>query len=732
MHHTSISATTLTSQHDFNTDHFHEEALVPRPKGRLMRRYIFRTVVGVFGPIIVLCYLTIIWQLYLVPIDPESSVPFGPPGAKWIFYSWFVAGIIGLNLSLYGLAGAEAGMLMEPFWRVNDAMGLMLHADNTWSGSGGWMKAIKWSVQVQSNNKRSKRPGRLWFILALPSVVVFTAWPLSGLCLEMTSVFMRGSYKAATTVTGFVYSDFNVSPGGRSPSKEPSSDPRVPGFGAVYTPKGFDRSKMKFLKDVPVVLPNDEGVEQIFLTAQGEAPIEGKTWGLQLHYECSIVNKLSDMRLLKGRKSSVEVWGSQGVLPDFMETNQKVTWEEPLPNAPKPTPTETEAVPEYPLGETEALATPEPMIDFQTAESVRIDSTQTVAGFPMLPPESLERRAFSMDNPTPTPTPATFLYDDEHRVRYKHYRVNDDTTLVELRKEPQGQKNGLWDLKDDKWSMNMDAVLETAYETLLMPNTQLVESPCTYSDRRGENSPLDGENAPTGYCYYHMDHDLAQNNTKMEQRRVFDLLLWQGLGPETNANFNASLYNSSIDHVIDDLEGEYTSATGPLKAIGVTCTSSSSVGTADIDGVHSTYSNFVRSDTPIPSRRGECARQFGAETLACTLRMQERNWLSWLFDSVGTPLPIDEIALTRPDLVEQGQRVNTQLAYLQAAQLRQSMLQTFSSYAIKLMYNNGRDFVGPDGGRLKKENGNVTAFVPGTVITSNVIPASIPIALFGL
>lgn len=138
------------------------------------------------------------------------------------------------------------------------------------------------------------------------------------------------------------------------------------------------------------------------------------------------------------------------------------------------------------------------MIDFQTAESVRIDSTQTVAGFPMLPPESLERRAFSMDNPTPTPTPATFLYDDEHRVRYKHYRVNDDTTLIELRKEPQGQKNGLWDLKDDKWSMNMDAVLETAYETLLMPNTQLVESPCTYSDRRGENSPLDGENAPTG------------------------------------------------------------------------------------------------------------------------------------------------------------------------------------------------------------------------------------------
>jgi hypothetical protein len=251
-----------------------------------------------------------------------------------------------------------------------------------------------------------------------------------------------------------------------------------------------------------------------------------------------------------------------------------------------------------------------------------------VAGFPMLPPESFGKRAFSMENPTPAPTPATFKYDDEHLVRYKHYRINDDTTLVEIRKEPQGLWNGIWDLKDGKWSMNMDAVLETAYETLIMPNTQLVESPCTYSDRRGQNSPLDGENAPTGYCYYHMNHNLAQNNTKMEQRRVFDMLLWQGLGPETNANFNASLYNSSIDHVIDELEGEYTSHSGSLKAIGVTCSSNSSVGTADIDGVHSTYSNFMRSDIPIPSRRGECARQFGAETLACILGMQERKWLS--------------------------------------------------------------------------------------------------------
>lgn len=151
----------------------------------------------------------------------------------------------------------------------------------------------------------------------------------------------------------------------------------------------------------------------------------------------------------------------------------------------------------------------------------------------------------------------------------------------------------------------------------------------------------------------------------------------------------------------------------------------------DTDGVHSTYSNFTRSDTPIPARRGECARKFGVETLACTLRLQEWDWLKWLYDSIDAPLPIDEISTSNPGFIIQGQRANTQLAYFQASQLRQSMLQTFSPYAIKLMYNNGRDFVGPDGGRLKIINANVTTFSAGMVITGNVIPASIPIALFG-
>ena len=181
----------------------------------------------------------------------------------------------------------------------------------------------------------------------------------------MTDGFIQDSYKAATTVTGFVYSDYNVSLGGLSPSRESSWDARVPSFGAVYTPKGFDRSRMKFLKDVPVVLPNYEGMEQIFLTAQGEASIGAKAWGLQLHYECSIVNKLSDMQLLKERKSSMEVWAMKDVQVEFEEGNPKATWEELLLKASTPTPTETETKSEYPLDETVALATLKLWLTFQ-------------------------------------------------------------------------------------------------------------------------------------------------------------------------------------------------------------------------------------------------------------------------------------------------------------------------------------------------------------------------------
>ncbi|KAI4650953.1 hypothetical protein J4E93_003310 [Alternaria ventricosa] len=302
--------------------------------GQPLRRFYFRTIVGILGPVMVVCYLITIWRIYLAPLHPDSTVAFGPQGAKWVFYSWFVAGVIGLSLSLYGLAGAEAGMLMERNWRVQDAMRLMLHADNTWSGPGGWMKAFKWAVQMRR----------------------------------------------------------------------------------------------------------------------------------------------------------------------------------------------------------------------------------------LLPPPRLLNRA-------------------------------------QLR-------------------------LQTAQDA---PLSMMVKK-------------------------------------------------------------------------------------------------SSS---AKIDGVRSTYSNFQRSDTPVPTLKNKCAKRFGAETLACTLNINDDGWLKWLFDSIGLPSPLGTTT-GNTEIMVGNLIVDTQVEYLQADQLRQALLQAYSTYAIKLMYNDGQDFISENGTRLKSHVPDLTAFVAGTVIEPGVMPAAVPVALFGL
>ena len=74
-------------------------------------------------------YYAIIWHLFLKSHDHDSPVNHGPRGGRWIYYSWFILSAIGINLSKYGLAGAEAGMLMNRRWAAQNAMQLIMHCD---------------------------------------------------------------------------------------------------------------------------------------------------------------------------------------------------------------------------------------------------------------------------------------------------------------------------------------------------------------------------------------------------------------------------------------------------------------------------------------------------------------------------------------------------------------------------------------------------------------------------
>ena len=310
--HRDTSAASLIYRHPSSNDlNFSRNASYDTP-AQPLRRFYFRTAVGILGPILVVCYFTAIWRIYLAPLDLKSPLSFGPPGATWIFYSWFVAGVVGLNLSLYGLAGVEAAMLMEPAWHVGDAMRLMMHADNTWSGPGGWMKMLRWMLQTRRlGTQLYKHPGRLWFALALPSILIFIAWPLSGLCLEMTSGYIHGTQSSGANITGFTYANFNErnaddAYAGAVVTWKHALDARIPEQGIMYSPEGFDRSQHDYLGTVPNLFSKDDGVSRIFLTAQAATPIEGPAWGLLLQYNCSIVDKVSDLAILKDRKPAKE------------------------------------------------------------------------------------------------------------------------------------------------------------------------------------------------------------------------------------------------------------------------------------------------------------------------------------------------------------------------------------------------------------------------------------------
>ncbi|KAH7081825.1 hypothetical protein BKA63DRAFT_463289 [Paraphoma chrysanthemicola] len=581
--------------------------------GHRLRRFWWRAFIGVFGPIIVTAYFITLWRVYLAPIDPESLVAFGPPGATWIFYSWFVVGVIGLNLSMYGMEGVEAAMLMEPHWQAGDGMKLMMHADNTWSGPGGWMKTIKRVWQTGRGLDQIQLPSALWFLLTLPSMFVFTAYPISGLTMEMTAGFLHGTNDGiGPMVTGFSYANFNERNmgdafAGARVTWTNALDARISGHGAVYTPAGFDRFQHQFLQKRPTILPKDDGISRIFLAAQAENPIEGSAWGLLLQYNCSIIEKTTDLR-----------------------------------------------VPQ---------------------QSQRVCSSYT-------------------DN-----------------------------------------------LMTNKWVDNLYAVMEMGYDT--WPN----KSSMDLLMKSDPNAVFTKNTA----CYFNEASNVTGYYPNIDQEQIFEVLLWQSL---LNISYGAAdtprpQYNFTLPHNLTDLYAAYDYrgipksnnppsqqnktaqlAPPPMSAIGIQCKAASSVGTAHINGKSSTYTSFVRTDTPINIQTARCAQRLTASVPSLVLPQVGQEWLSTLFSSAAAPPPLYASSVTSDEDVDAGYGYMVQLGYLQPEQLRKSMLGSYAAYAVQLMYNGGQGFTTRDGSHIGFHNPNVTEFVAGTVITRGVMPAAIPVVLF--
>jgi hypothetical protein len=226
----------------------------------------------------------------------------------------------------------------------------------------------------------------------------------------------------------------------------------------------------------------------------------------------------------------------------------------------------------------------------------------------------------------------------------------------------------------------------------------------------------------------------------LETDMVSEVALWQYMYTNLSYVKDNPKYNTKLDAPIPSLEGAYTTQpdaknkTTPMQAIGVRCVSSSSVGMALLDGRHSTFTNFVRTDTPPPLGRSvmRCAGRFD-QALKLTLPLEPYDgaghsieWASNFFSS-SEAAPTFYASYNDDDPYDQATGATIQPSYLQASDLRKSLLRAYATYATDLIYNSGAAYSSVDGLEIGAfTNTNVTAFSMGKVLQRGVIPMAVP------
>lgn len=596
-----------------------------------LRRYYIRACTGIVAPVLILAFFVTIWCVYLAPVDEDSAFIVAPPGGSYVYYAWFIVGVLGLNISLYSLNGVEAGILLGGGGgKVPEVLVTAdRHASGTWSGPRGWAKALRQLVGAHATNTSKRLPSGLppvlWFALAVPSVLVFIALPLSGLSLETEPGYVRQAWglpDVGINVTGFTYTNFNerhqtdVWSGARTIWQN-ALGAEIPGIGIAYT-------KPEVLPLATSSLDSKDGLSGLFLTAQATTPIDGTAWGLVLEYNCSVVEELSELTLLKRRNTSEPYTGFRDMPPVFEENGEG---------------------------------------DFQ------------FAGF--------------------------------------------------------NETGGLGGR-----AMNMFAAVEFA--TSSWPNASVM------STLREEDPMLAGF-APD--CYFNQRENVTGDYPGLGDETVLEMVLWQLLLTPTYTNPRPE-YNLTLDTNLTELHGGYdykqwpgnANISSPFTATGVRCVSSSSVGTAQVDGTRSTYTDFVRTDTPINKQKHRCAPRFEAQSIFSMLNVGSPSgattgitttWLDGLFKSVAAPPPFYG-AYDSDEPMDANTGAMLQLGYLQASQLRQSLLNAHAAYATQLMYNGDRGFTTLQGSGKGSANPNVTTFRPGTVLKAGPIPVYVPGALLAV
>lgn len=613
----------------------HPEGAQPASTNVIATRGIMRGVLITLLPLAFTIYFLVIWRLYLVPDSDNANKLFvARPGANAIYYSWFVLASLGLTIFRYGREGVEEAMLSRPKWSSVDPKHLRDHVR-----VDGWLRSLTKLVLPRGQSNTRGPISLTWMLLGLVGLFGYLGLPMSGLTMDFETGyhFMSGAMASSTdthpTVLGYNKENWNArftfdtTERAFSRWREASRIPPPPGGGVIYTPPEVDRSSLSgngvFTK-LPNSLPGDAGVSTLFLAPQSntEAPIDGRSWGLDVNYKCSVVTKLSDLTILSHRKKDVELATSDAYGYDVLGSNATIEI-----------------------------------------------YNQTYSG-------------------------ATVQFAN-----------------------------------------NLQAVAEVGYNW-------------PYRQRRQS-----GNTPPASECYNPIGTTGSKGNTMPypgmeDEPQVLEMILWQNLSAkDTNSEVvdNPPIINLTLLNTIPELLGTYKTSdelniTAPtvMAAIGVRCTSSSAVGTAQLDGRRAIFSDFQRSDdTPVESKTSmKCAERLsiGVPHLMFSGTAGDRDETEWLSNFYGSVGKFAQ-GYSQVDTHFMGNKVPLQSSYLQADELRRSLTRAYALYALQLVYNDGVGYVDRNGTYHEASefvNEEAVAYKRGKVLVPGIVPPVVVFVFLGL
>lgn len=263
-----------------------------------LRHYRWRTFLSIAGPLIVLGFYCFICFNYLDRPAQNNVLSRSVVDARWIYYVWFLIGILILDWARSGICNVEAAALMKRRFAPNNAKELFWHADQNWGNILWWLRGLR---EVLLHGPQSgNAPAGLWWLLALNSMLLWVAIPLSGISMDFSNVSMPSNNQAS--ILGPTPQSFGTRMLLALPQQIRanwrSGRPTTPSDASIlYAPYGTKDVSLTYYNDRIHKATNGETVTFFAGPATNEL-LRGNAWGMEASISCEAINQ-RDLTLFK-------------------------------------------------------------------------------------------------------------------------------------------------------------------------------------------------------------------------------------------------------------------------------------------------------------------------------------------------------------------------------------------------------------------------------------------------